>query len=271
MKKYALSSPFHLSLFFQRSSHTALCLLVVCVLLLASGCVSTSEKMCIAAADGNVTELDRFVKEGGDINATWGSDEFTPLMAASMKGSLDCVKLLVEKGADLNKQTAEMVFDTSGLWRDGNGTIRGPLTSRYTPGVGDCALSLAIAYGRADVVRYLLEHGASFPDRLYCRVVHDPRFRPALVHPPVTAPMMMMRGQAWTTIPALAKQTDNREIQSLIAQRVSDRREIQNFIEQQVGRKASQLPPQRVYSPQELEEIRKKLEQRRKDEENSSK
>jgi ankyrin repeat protein len=155
------------------------------------------------------------VKTRADINSTWGWEEFTPLMAASMNGRIDCVKLLIGNGADVNKQTTAQVFDTRGTYRDGN-TIRGPVTSKLTPGVGDCALSLAISHGHANVVRYLLEHGATFPPRLYCWVVPDAKQGPALVRPPGSFGYVIFRGQDWTTIPAHARQTDNREIQRLI-------------------------------------------------------
>lgn len=55
-----------------------------------------------AARDGDLEKCKTFLAEGADVNAIWGGT--TPLMAASQKGHIQIVQLLLKKGADANFQ-----------------------------------------------------------------------------------------------------------------------------------------------------------------------
>ena len=54
----------------------------------------------IAATRCDVNEIEILLNAGGDLDAR-GENGYTPLMNAVEQGSLDCVKLFVESGADL--------------------------------------------------------------------------------------------------------------------------------------------------------------------------
>ena len=77
--------------------------------------------------------LSVLLKAGANPNTAWKS--VTLLHKAAEKGSLDCVKLLVEAGADVNA-----------------------LTSERTP-----PIHLAKRNGHEDLARFLIEHGAGHP------------------------------------------------------------------------------------------------------------
>jgi ankyrin repeat protein len=162
-----------------------------------------------AALAGNAAKLQSLLaKPDVEIDRAQGLLN-TPLMWASVGGSLDCVKLLTEKGADINKQIAAWVpvrkesipapafhrMSVSGSegeaeYTDKNGSGVRAYVVR-TPGVGPCALSRAVVRERVEIVRYLLEKGATIPGR-------------------------MCIDFEWTTMADLAKATGNAEIIALI-------------------------------------------------------
>jgi len=88
----------------------------------------------IKAADSRRWErVKRILNEGIDVNAKGGNRSYTALMLASKYGELAIVKLLLEKGADVNA-------------KDNRG---------YT------ALSQASKYGQLEVAKLLLKKGAN--------------------------------------------------------------------------------------------------------------
>ena len=54
----------------------------------------------IAAYSGNVECVRMLLAAGADVNAAY--DGWTALMSAASKGKIECVKLLIDAGADLN-------------------------------------------------------------------------------------------------------------------------------------------------------------------------
>lgn len=91
-----------------------------------------NKELSAAARDGNVRNIARLLDEGADIE--WRNSNYwdaSPLGVALHKGHFPAVKLLVERGADI-----EAVFRS-----------------------GDTALMYAIYGGNGDCVRTLVEHG----------------------------------------------------------------------------------------------------------------
>jgi hypothetical protein len=92
-----------------------------------------------AAAFGDVKAADLLVAHGAQVNANVVGDE-TPLINASARGHLNMVRFLVEHGADVNLAVRK---DGAPL-----GEIRSPL-------------GMARRYGHAEIVDYLVGHGAT--------------------------------------------------------------------------------------------------------------
>jgi ankyrin repeat protein len=88
-----------------------------------------------ASSDGNLAEVLALLEAGADVNGVGADDEgdtYPPLEQASMYGHLACVRALLAAGAEIDHSTT-----------------------------GFTALSLAVLCGKTDVVRCLLEAGAS--------------------------------------------------------------------------------------------------------------
>jgi len=115
----------------------------------------TNTQLIAAVRDGDVNKVKELLDGGADVNEP-GEQGWTPLNWASGKGNLELVTLLVEKGADVFK-----------VGRD-----------QRTPQM------IALAAGRADVVRYLRDaedrvegDKPARPQRKYCKAYHMSDFR----------------------------------------------------------------------------------------------
>ncbi|KAK3240044.1 hypothetical protein CYMTET_50081 [Cymbomonas tetramitiformis] len=92
---------------------------------------------CSAAQKGMSSKLEAMLKRRPDLVKSDGGDNrsgYTPLHYASREGHLDCVKLLLDTGADVN-----------GTTKAGNAT----------------SLQRAAYTGKTEVVRFLLQRGAN--------------------------------------------------------------------------------------------------------------
>ncbi|XP_077982185.1 ankyrin repeat and SAM domain-containing protein 6-like [Glandiceps talaboti] len=86
-----------------------------------------------AAKSGNIRRIREVIQDDPKAADTVGEDGGTPLMFAAMKGRLDIVEMLVQCGADVNRQ------DTASGWT---------------------ALMQATYYGKREAAKYLINQGA---------------------------------------------------------------------------------------------------------------
>ena len=77
----------------------------LCLTVLQAGCAQdngrSSEDIWRAATYGNIDALTGFLDSGVDVDAREPGTDSTPLNRASFSGNLSCVKLLIERGADV--------------------------------------------------------------------------------------------------------------------------------------------------------------------------
>lgn len=92
--------------------------------------------ICDAAAENNLDDLTLLLDAKTDIEERIAGE--TPLMLAAKNGHVDAVKLLLERGAQINARNPETPDSKKGM----------------------TALMLAAQQGHDEVVRVLLEHGA---------------------------------------------------------------------------------------------------------------
>jgi hypothetical protein len=90
-----------------------------------------------AAEQGRIDAMRVLIQKGFDVNAlTTGGDKYTALHLVARKGHVDVAKVLLQNGADVNRLS----------------------NLQYTP------LSQAVGYGHVDMVRLLIRNGANVND-----------------------------------------------------------------------------------------------------------
>ena len=117
-------------------------LFIVCVLLMFEGIAMATEselnaKLLRAAMNGNIASAYTALIDGANINAT--NHGRTPLIWASASGHLEIVKLLIEKGADVNAKSTDGWANSTDGWT---------------------ALYWASKHDHPDIVRLLIKKGA---------------------------------------------------------------------------------------------------------------
>jgi ankyrin repeat protein len=114
-----------------------------------------NDALILAATHGDANQVVEALKAGADPQAV-SRTGVTPLLAAAFGGSVEAVRVVVEHGADVNHVatgyrawtwTAEHISSTEQ-----------PIAK--TASLGYTALILAAQKGFADIVAYLLDHGA---------------------------------------------------------------------------------------------------------------
>lgn len=105
-----------------------------------------SHELYYETSEGDINKVRELLDAGADKDWT-NSIGFTPLMEASQGGFTDIVQLLLERGADVNKQSRTE-----------------PSSFGFLYG-GQTALILALENGHTDIANLLLEHGADITKR----------------------------------------------------------------------------------------------------------
>jgi ankyrin repeat protein len=103
--------------------------------------------------------------KGADINQKLGENRSTPLIEEITKGNIDVFKLLLERGADVNGQTNGITPLMVAILKDNNEMAK--LLIEYGANVdlksttGETALLIASGKGNVDLVSLLIEKGAN--------------------------------------------------------------------------------------------------------------
>ncbi len=96
--------------------------------------MSKAQKMLItAAAEGDCQTVRKLLEEGVRCDVVGDFDARVPIHYAARYGQLECIKVLLEYGADIHAEDIE----------------------------SETALTLAVAWGHTECARYLLEQGAN--------------------------------------------------------------------------------------------------------------
>jgi len=127
-----------------------------------------------AAYWGRVDVARLLLERGADPDARNGYGK-TPLHSAAWRGSVEVVKLLLERGADPNAQNRDSKTPLHEAADRGHlEVVRLLLQHGADPNVGvggATLLSFAISYCNADVIKLLLERGASVKPKYLCDAI----------------------------------------------------------------------------------------------------
>lgn len=122
-----------------------------------------AQRLIDALCAGDREKFARLVKEHPEAVKLKGKDGSTPLMYAAVYGDLDSMRMLIERGADVN--AANQAGATALMWAaDDAEKTRLLLEHGADPNgasaTGRTAIRIALGYQRSAVVKLLLDHGA---------------------------------------------------------------------------------------------------------------
>jgi ankyrin repeat protein len=124
-------------------------------------------KLFRAVTNGRLEEASRLISMGADVNATrfFDSSGTNVLMVASERGDAPLVKLLLEKGANVNAKTKFNATPLSLAIPRGHGAIVETLIAHganvnESIDIWDFPLKEATVFGHTEIVKALLAHGA---------------------------------------------------------------------------------------------------------------
>jgi ankyrin repeat protein len=85
-------------------------LILICILLVPAYFTKANEtdnqRLLLAASDGVITEVNTALNDGADVNAK-SNEDISALTLATLNDHTDIVKLLLDKGADVNGKYTE--------------------------------------------------------------------------------------------------------------------------------------------------------------------
>ena len=117
-----------------------------------------------AAADGNLEECEKLLKDGVDPNIRdKGELNKTPIMSAAVKGHTETLKLLIKYGGDVNLKNqygVTALLENVGQEDEHSEVVRILLDAGSDVNhcaLGHSALSMATAWGYTNTVRMLIE------------------------------------------------------------------------------------------------------------------
>ncbi|MGI9075405.1 MAG: ankyrin repeat domain-containing protein [Bryobacteraceae bacterium] len=138
-------------------------ILVTTVILVCAACTPQPDNpLGKAAADGNLTELNRLLAEHPSAK-----DRQTALMWAARFGQSEVIPVLVQSGADPNSTSGvnDWTVLMHAIHKDQPRAVLALVNSganvNLPGGHGDTPLIMAAGYGYTEIVRILLEHGAN--------------------------------------------------------------------------------------------------------------
>ncbi len=131
------------------------------VVVLGSASMAMAGPLGNAAKAGDIAEIERLLDEGADVNE---SGLATPLFYAIQYNHTDAVRLLIERGADVNKAST-WGTPIHGAAKRGAAEIVALLLEKgadptVTAAEGITPLHSAAGSGSVKAVQYLLDHGA---------------------------------------------------------------------------------------------------------------
>jgi uncharacterized protein len=126
---------------------------------------SADEELCVAAAGGDVAEIERQIAAGADPNAFEGSRSYTPLRWAAFGGQEAAVAVLLKAGARVDGTDSDgttPLMSAAGCGRTAavEALVAADADVNRGDTKGDTALHWASMKGSLDAARVLLEAGA---------------------------------------------------------------------------------------------------------------
>jgi ankyrin repeat protein len=123
-----------------------------------------SDDFYSAIRNNDLARLQTMIRDGADVNARDKRGE-TPLMYAATVGSVDAMKFLIAKGADVNAQTTTsgataLIWSATDLAKVKLLVEHGANVNTATERGRTALLIAVMSDGSADIVRFLLERGA---------------------------------------------------------------------------------------------------------------
>jgi len=177
-------------------------LLLIFTAIIYCGCAGPDlQPIQRAAFDHNKAEVDRLLKQGGNLNARFGEGRVTLLYDFAFEGDADMVEFLLSRGAD----------PTIGAsWKD-----------YETP------LHKAAEKGHPEVIKILLTHGVNvdIPDRfgntplIFAIKYQQPEAVKLLLD---AGANLELKDEDGETAPTLANRLGNEEIKKLISSHLKD-------------------------------------------------